>query len=410
VADELGVWLEAARVGTLTRGRRGLRFAYSDEAVERWPGNTPLISCSLPVSTRTQVADAFFEGLLPEGSYRDQLAGRAGVVSSDAFGLLRAYGRDIAGALVVSDTDVGPRPGEVLPLSGEDLATEVAELTDRPLGVHDDSELSIPGLQDKMLLVDLGDGRWGRPLHGRPSTHILKLDHRLHRGLVAAEGACLAVARAAGLPAADAQLVAVGDADCLIIRRFDRSNDVDAEGNLLTHRIHQEDSCQALGRSPRQKYEVRQGGGGPELSEIAALLDRHAAEPTAELYRLLEAVTFRVLIGDADAHGKNITFLLDPPGTIRLAPLYDTVPTVLWPQLNTEAAMTIAGMLNLASVTPETIAAEAHRWRLPRDPAAALATDVAQRVRAVVEENIVGISDERLRAHLLTRTGRFLGL
>lgn len=136
------------------------------------------------------------------------------MVSGDAFGLLRAYGRDIAGALVVAETDVGDRPGEVVSLSDDDLAKEVDELEERPLGVHDDSELSIPGLQDKMLLVDLGDGQWGRPVRGRPSTHILKLDHRIHGGLVVAERDGLAVARAAGLAAADAPLTTIAALSC----------------------------------------------------------------------------------------------------------------------------------------------------------------------------------------------------
>jgi hypothetical protein len=75
--------------------------------------------------------------------------------------MVARYGRDIAGALVVLDAD-------------QDLE-----------GIHDDSELSIAGLQNKLLLVRLDDGGWARPVAGSPSTHILKLDSQSHPGVVA---------------------------------------------------------------------------------------------------------------------------------------------------------------------------------------------------------------------------------
>jgi len=57
------------------------------------------------------------------------------------------------------------------------VAAAVDALPDTPLGVLDDSELSLAGMQDKLPLVrtDAGCG-WGRPVGGYPSTHILKVD------------------------------------------------------------------------------------------------------------------------------------------------------------------------------------------------------------------------------------------
>jgi drug/metabolite transporter (DMT)-like permease len=61
---------------------------------------------------------------------------------------------------------------------------------------------------------------------------------------------------------------------------------------------------------------------------------------------LLERAVFTVVIGDADAHGKNVSLLHPTPGRISLAPLYDTVPTALWPSLRPTAAM----LVNVAPV------------------------------------------------------------
>ena len=42
---------------------------------------------------------------------------------------------------------------------------------------------------------------------------------------------------------------------------------------------------------------------------------------------LLDWEVFNALIGNADAHAKNLPLLCDRDGRLRLAPLYDLVPT-----------------------------------------------------------------------------------
>src|SRR5581483_9097662 len=186
----------------------------------------------------------------------------------DTYHLLARFGRDVAGALVIGDPP--KRRGHVEPYTPETLEAEVAELPGRPLGLHDDSELSVAGIQNKLLLVRLENGGWGRPVHGHPSTHILKLDDARHPGLVDAEASCLRIARAIGLTTIDPELVTIGEQRCLIVERFDR---VTVDGSVA--RIHQEDVCQALARDPeaargRGKYERF---GGPSLVEVAGLLE-----------------------------------------------------------------------------------------------------------------------------------------
>lgn len=385
--ERLGVWLHGVHIADLEQLRwPEIRCRYSEVALESWPLNSPLISCSLPLGERPQDALAFCIGLLPEGQALQALAARALLPVNDTFGLLRRYGRDVAGALVISEEVPEEGRFAVEPYTPEGLAAAIDELEDHPLGTHDDSELSLAGLQDKLLLVDLGGGTWGRPLRGRPSTHILKLDDRRHPGLVEAEAMCLTLAKAVNLTSVESRLETIGGIPCLIVSRFDRR-----ERDGAIERIHQEDLCQALGidheaRRGRAKYERY---GGPTLRQAASLLDVYSVAPAEQLDRLVSAITFSVLIGNADAHGKNLGLLHPTPETVALAPLYDTVPTVLWATLRTDGAMSIGGQTSLPEVTIDDIAREAASWPHPSARARETAATTTEAMTAAIEDGVI---------------------
>jgi serine/threonine-protein kinase HipA len=406
--DPLGVWLHGVHVADLIpRKPWDLRCRYTSAAVDAWPGNIPLLSCSLPLRARSLDARVFCDGLLPEGQHRPAMAALARVAANDTHSLLARFGRDVAGALVIATTEPETRRGRVVPLDDTQLADEVLALPNHPLGLHDDSELSIAGLQDKLLLVDIGGGRWGRPIYGMPSTHILKVEDRRYPGLAAAEVACLQLALAVGMTSVEARLVTIAETPCLIVSRFDRV--VGTDGTI--DRVHQEDVSQALARDPdldnrRGKYEQY---GGPTLAEVASLLDRYADDPTTELDRLVAATTFNVLIGNADAHGKNIALTHPTAATVALAPLYDTVPTVLWPQLRARAAMSINGRWQLGDITAADVANEAARWRHDPTRALRIAAETAARVRDALDAGVIdpdspvaSVTGERTRTFLAT--------
>jgi serine/threonine-protein kinase HipA len=402
--ERLGVWLDGLHVADLEQRRwPEIRCRYTEAALESWPLNSPLLSCSLPLDQRPRDALAFCKGLLPEGQALQMLAAGAGVAVNASFELLARYGRDVAGALVIAEEEPGERRFGVAPYNEEALAAAVAEVEEFPLGAHDDSELSLAGLQDKLLLVELEDGGWGRPVGGRPSTHILKVDDPRHPGLVEAEALCLELARAAGLTAIDSELMPVGGTPCLLVSRFDRLS-----GGRV-RRIHQEDLCQATGVDPegthgRAKYER---AGGPSLRQAAGLLDTYAADAAAELDRLAAAITFTVLIGNADAHGKNLALLHPTAETVALAPLYDTVPTALWPNLRSEAAMAIGGQVALADVTVADIVREARAWSHPADRTRDIATATVEAiVEAIAAEAIP--PDSGVATYVSERAARLL--
>jgi serine/threonine-protein kinase HipA len=64
---------------------------------------------------------------------------------------------------------------------------------------------------------------------------------------------------------------------------------------------------------------------------------------------------FPYLVGNNDAHGKNFSLLYRGTGTenfeIRLAPLYDLVSTVYYPELGRDMAMRIGGEYSSEKVT-----------------------------------------------------------
>ncbi len=394
----LGVWHDDVLVAQLEAKRPwDLRCRYSAAAIAAGDANRPLLSCSLPVTRQRDSATPWVRGLLPEGEHLLAVATTAGVPTNYYAELLARYGRDIAGAFTISVDEPDERRWAVEPYDDQQLAAELRSVIDAPgFAMRDDSELSIAGLQNKLLVCALDDGRWGRPVHGQPSSHIMKLDDGRYDELLAAEHACLRLANYAGLRAAQSNLLNVDGLDVLVVERYDRRRMDDG----ALERIHQEDTCQALGvniddHHGRGKYERF---GGPTLAQIAELCDRYG-DPATAYPDLLAKAVFTWVIGNGDAHGKNVSLLIDiPTGHVDLAPLYDTVPTALWPTLRPTAAMSVNGKHE--DLERDDFVAEAHRWGFARAGAERLIDDLAIRLADAAadcgDERVASLVAERL--------------
>ncbi|MHB8466167.1 MAG: type II toxin-antitoxin system HipA family toxin [Acidimicrobiales bacterium] len=364
-SDTLAVWLGGERVATLrhTRDRR-LELTYEPDVRARLGIGALCLSAALPVQPDPYTGDQvlwWVEGLLPEGEARTLLEEHFEVRRGDAFGLLRAIGRECAGAVAFMPTDENPtRGGDTNRLDDADLEAAIAALPQHPLGADFDVPVSLAGLQSKLLLRRTTDG-WARPGRGAPSTHILKPDPFEHQGLIAAEAFSLALARAAGLDAATAELTRIADRGVLIVERFDRR--VRQGGGV--DRIHQEDGCQALGIDPsgRGKYQ-RPSRKLPSYEGLAGVLRHHARDPYAEWTRLAQAMALAIGIGNTDAHARNCSFVFTS-GTLQLAPIYDVAPTVEFVR-SEHAALWISGQGVLEKVTFHHLALEARAWGLSR--------------------------------------------
>jgi serine/threonine-protein kinase HipA len=230
-------------------------------------------------------------------------------------------------------------------LSDEELAEALANLPAHPLGGGADARVSLGGVQEKLIVTRAPSGRFGQPLGGAPSTHIIKPSVAPWTDIAANEAFCLRVARCCGLATATCETVEIGDTSCLVVERFDRT----LTDDLRIVRIHQEDFCQALGVLPASKYE---GEGGPSIADIVAALRQISAAPAADVNALLRAVGLNFLVGNSDAHGKNFALLYDDVAGPRLSPLYDIVCTAVY-DVTPRMAMLIGGQDEPAAVTEE---------------------------------------------------------
>jgi serine/threonine-protein kinase HipA len=102
------------------------------------------------------------------------------------------------------------------------------------------------------------------------------------------------------------------------------------------------------------------------------------------LPQLLAYAVYTWLIGNGDAHGKNISLLIDTAtGKITLAPLYDTVPTALWPDLRPTTAMSVNG--KFTGLGGDDLIAEARRWGLGNDAAWRAVTGTCAAVQGAIQ-------------------------
>jgi serine/threonine-protein kinase HipA len=385
---ELDVYLAGRLVGHLTRPGSGrLAFQYSEEIASENPREV-VLSASLPVE-RERFSNArtrpFFEGLLPEGAIKEQIARERGVSVSNAFGLLAEIGAECAGAVVIVRSGAEPAPAttaSVRWLSPEELEAALAALPSHPLGVGDDVRLSLGGVQQKLVVTRAPSGKFGQPIGGAPSTHIVKPSLPGFEDIAANEAFCLRVAACCRLESARATVEVIGDAPCLIVERFDRT----LTDDLRIERVHQEDFCQALGLLPGSKYELE---GGPSIAQIVAALRAVGGRPGADVNAFIRAVGFNFLIGNSDGHGKNFAILYDPDLGPRLAPLYDLVCTAVY-DVTTKMAMRIGGEEDPGAVDEET-------WRRLAHECGLNATLLLRNLRALAE-HVLSCADAVSRA------------
>ena len=334
----LVVWWDMAEVGRLMQDRHGdLSFAYSPAWLSS-PAPRP-ISRSLPLqepSFDRRQCRPFFGGLLPEANQRIGVAGALGVSPANEFALLDRLGGDVAGALsLLHEGEWSPSPAPVpasMPLGDTAFAAILDQLPGRPMLAGEEGlRLSLAGAQAKLPVV-LVDGRPALPAPGQPTTHIVKPEIARFPGSVANEAWCMALAARVGLDAAPAEAREAEGRPYLLVTRYDRQ----AEGGAIA-RVHQEDACQALGVPAERKYAAE---GGPAFRDLFALTRSYVRTPALDVLKLVDAAIFNLAIGNADAHGKNFSFLLDARGP-RLAPLYDLLSTIAWPELSPRSAMRV---------------------------------------------------------------------
>ena len=328
----------------------------------------------------------FFGGILPEQPQREMVAKNLGISAKNDFAMLEQIGGECAGAVTFmrAGEPWRERDYRYRDLSSKDLLEMLKALPRHPLLAGDEGvRLSLAGAQHKVAVKVSGD-RISIPLGGAPSTHILKPAHEHFTGLVFNEAMCLTLARAAGLSTASAETRNIEGIDYILVERYDRKLLETPAGEPDYERLHQEDFCQALGIVSEHKY---QNEGGPSLKQCFDLLREVSLAPVIDLQRFLDAVIFNYLIGNNDAHAKNFSLLYSGTGEATLAPLYDLVCTVYYPDLSKKMAMKIGDEYLSDRITPrhfEKLADEAGLAKpLAKQRVPELATSMIEGLKAI---------------------------
>lgn len=425
-SPKLDVTLHDVPTGTVGESNANVWFLYDDAIVRSDSGDrlsARAISVRMPVTAAPYDHAAtlvFFDNLLLESDTRAELARLDGRDASDVAGLLGRVGAECAGAVSLwpHGTPSAERTYRVLSVA------EVEALFDERHGERFsqallESQQVMSGAQRKLVLRRHGD-TWELPLHGAPSTHLIKRSSGRCDGLVANELACLRLAKALGLTVPDAWSVGsvatwpdgTTGPRLIAVTRFDRVVHADAP---IT-RLHQEDLCQITGRRPSAKY---QANGGPTLRDLATSIRRYSVTPDTDLQAALTMTVANVCLGNGDAHGKNFALLSDADGGRRLAPFYDVLSTDVYPALTPTFAMTFGHAVRATELSASDLDRVARDFgvsvSLVRTTVESVTTTLPQELDNVLDEveREIGVATpvlQRLRVLVRARTAQVEGL
>ncbi len=333
----------------------------------------------------------FLSNLLPEGKWLEELSISTQISKTNTFGLIAAIGSETTGALTFGlngseDTPVSTSFREIKP---DELKKRIQTRDEQLISLWDGKQrLSTAGVQDKLPVLIMPDGTMGFGEGNLASTHILKFDTKPNLQLVVNEYICMTVARLAGLPVAEVSLERIGDL-VLVVKRFDREW---AAGNLINRR-HIIDGCQMLDLPPISKYErpfgksgnaagLRTGASLPLLFNAC----RSCRIPALTIKDLLNWTLFQLLIGNSDAHGKNISYFVGADG-IDLAPAYDQVCLDIYgDKYDRDLAMAIGDTFNPEDVQAWQLAEMCEECKLPQRQTALTLASLCDKVLHSLEK------------------------
>lgn len=214
---------------------------------------------------------------------------------------------------------------------------------------------SLGGLRPKCTIVDDG----GRLSIGKfPGVDD-------ERAVTKGEVLALRLAAAAGVDAAQAQLIDSDGTPVALIRRFDRP---DGGGRLMYV-----SAATMLGAEPSDPDEHT-------YTEIVDALRQHGSRPQADIEELWRRIAFSILITNVDDHLMNHGFLHVDRGQWRLAPAFDINPfpervreLKTWisedagPEASIDALMSVIAYFRIAKARAKEILGQVEaavaRWR-----------------------------------------------
>ena len=322
----LNIYHEHIHVGTLDYDAIEDKYSFNYEAHWETSGFelSPHLKFHQEISS-TSIKN-FIENLLPEGYALEQIITQNNLSKNNFFGILNAIGVETTGALSFAAADTTDfEESSFREITAFELAERIANRAETPIAIWDHKpRISVAGVQDKLPITILGE-TFGFGAGRLASTHILKFSN--DKELVFNEYLSLTLAKAAGLNVAHATIKKIGDEEVLFVTRFDRVY-VD---ETYIKRLHIIDGCQALDLPVSYKYEQNLGNGrdvkdireGVSFKKVFSLINLCSA-PILAKKALITWVCVNLCLGNSDAHGKNISFMVTED-RFELAPFYDIV-------------------------------------------------------------------------------------
>jgi serine/threonine-protein kinase HipA len=348
MSRKLNVYLCGNKVGILSEDELlQLSFQYDNDKV------APL-SVHLPVRNEKYthaLTFPFFENLTPEGEAFEILT-KDHVSGNKTFSILDRFGGDCAGAVAFYETAPNNDRAETLPeISADKVAQIIDKLPKDPLltSLENPPRLSLAGAQAKFAVYKF-KGKYYRSDDEHPTTHIIKITNKRFPNLLKNELFCMKLAQTMQLDTPNIELKETAGRPYLEIARYDRNIE-----KGIVRRIHQEDFCQAMGIVSAKKY---QAGGGASLRDCCGIVERFSENKLVDIKRFVEWIVFNYLIGNTDAHAKNLSLLHTKAG-IRLAPFYDLLSTEIYPEkfVDHNMAMFVNGKGKYDSLKPKDFSA-----------------------------------------------------
>lgn len=318
---KLNVYLDRVYVGNLVEKSSIWGFEYDVNWLAKGfniiPGLNLAAGLQLDGAT-TRPVQWFFDNLLPEEKARTLLEKSAHIEPGDAFALLTAIGHESAGAFTLLQPGVELKPGEVYPLTPAEMNDRILKLPKLPMNDSERKKMSLAGAQHKMLVI-FKDGQLYEPAGQFPSTHILKPEHSepaIYGFTTRNEWFVMSLAKACTLSVPDVHHIFL-PAPVYIVERFDRLGEYPD-----VHRLHVMDGCQLLGLSFREKYSA-------STVESLHKLAQSCIAPAPTRLAIFKWAVFNALVGNGDAHLKNLSFHLMDRG-YQLMPHYDLLSTIIY--------------------------------------------------------------------------------
>lgn len=338
MSRSLLVYLNNEEVGILTE-KKGKNLSFSYFPTAKLP-----ISLSMPISAQKfndRMTRSFFENLLPEGQLRDSVGSVYHVSSRNPFSMLSVIGHDCAGAVSLTSKEISIVEDEQpiqIPL---DSIKQMLAEGKTGLIYKKGMRLSLAGAQNKTTVRYINDAYY-QPTFHFPSTHIIKFDSVFFNNVILNEYFCLKLAKSLGLDVVDATYKTLDGVSYLWIKRYDR---VINQNHI--ERIHQEDFCQITGFTSTQKYEA---DGGPKLIQLSDIIQTYLTYPAREQLKFMKWIVFNLLIGNCDAHAKNLSIIHHEKEYI-LSPFYDLVSTVIYDDISRDFSMKVNKKSQIETIT-----------------------------------------------------------